>query len=757
MAEIDELLEIAEQAEASDLFVFSSKVPHLKIRGRTLPIEEQPVVKQSVLSKFIKKLPKTVRQRYNKSGQVDLGWSTQSGCRFRLNLHRQSGKPALVARKLPSGELQLKELGLPSFLAELTTLSRGLVLVTGAAGSGKSTAMAALLHRIHQQREAHIVTIEDPIEFVYGEGKAVVSQREIGSDAESYSDALHNVLRQSPDVIMIGEIRDLETMEVAISAALTGHLVLATLHTIGAVQTLQRILSFFPDSRHSQVLMDLSLSLKAVLSLRLLPHVDGSRRVPAIELLTVTPGIARLLQEGRHHEIPEALKASSDERLTTFAESLLNLYEDGAITLDMGAAYSDDPEAFRLAAKGMTTTLGGISPLEGEFRANYDMRTLLSKAVEQGASDLHLTVDRPPMVRILGELRPLHRDPLSPGEVRWLLFSILNSRQRSAFELEHELDFSLSLGSGERFRVNAYYQKGYVAVAMRTIPSHIPAPEELGLPSSVLQLADKHQGLVLMVGPTGVGKSTTVACLVDRINKTRPCHILTVEDPIEYHHVSKVATVDQREVYSDTASFSSALKYVLRQDPDVIVVGEMRDLETISAVLTAAETGHLVFATLHTNDVTQTVDRIVDVFPPHQQSQIRLQLAACLLGVVSQRLLPRADGRGRVAAFEVMLATSAIRALVRDGKTHQLMNIVSTGSSQGMLTLDRSLAQLVEEGLVSHEEAGKYMDNPRMIGMVDRDTADEHRARQMLEDMGHMAKPSRKEGGGGFFNVFKNK
>ncbi len=456
------------------------------------------------------------------------------------------------------------------------------------------------------------------------------------------------------------------------------------------------------------------------------------------------------MREGRHEELGDVLRASQDERISSFNQALLKLYQQDRISLEVGAAFSDEPEAFCLAAGGMNTSVVGAESATAEEGARFDMRFLLERVVELGASDLHLTVDRPPMVRILGQLEPLEQDSLSAGEIRFLLYSMLNSRQRSAFEVDHELDFSLAADTGQRFRVNAFYQRGTVAVALRTIPSRIPTPTELGLPPSVVDLAARPHGLVLMVGPTGVGKTTTVACLIDLINQARPCHIITIEDPIEYSHRSQKANVNQREVYADTGSFSAALKYVLRQDPDVIVVGEMRDLETISAVLTAAETGHLVFATLHTNDVTQTIDRVVDVFPPHQQAQVRLQLAACLVGIVSQRLLPRADQEGRVAAFEVMLANSAVRALIRDGKTHQLANIVSTSSSQGMLSLDRSLAELLRGQVITSEEALKHATNPSLLGLEQRDTAEELRAANALEEAGLAARQKP-----GFFDVFK--
>jgi twitching motility protein PilT len=258
-------------------------------------------------------------------------------------------------------------------------------------------------------------------------------------------------------------------------------------------------------------------------------------------------------------------------------------------------------------------------------------------------------------------------------------------------------------GGDCRFRVNGFYQKGFVAGAFRMIPQHIPSPKELHIPPVIMRLAKRQQGLVLITGPTGHGKSTTLAALIDAINDERPCHIITIEDPIEFVHSSRRAVIEQREVTADTKNFQSALKYVLRQDPDVILIGEMRDTETISAALTAAETGHLVFATLHTNDAAQAVDRIIDVFPSDRQEQIRTQLSACLEAVIAQRLLPRRDSKGRIAAFEILLGTMPVRAMIRDKRTHQLKGSIETAAREGMITMERALQNLLDEGLITRD------------------------------------------------------
>ena len=333
-----------------------------------------------------------------------------------------------------------------------------------------------------------------------------------------------------------------------------------------------------------------------------------------------------------------------------------------------------------------------------------DVSGLLRELVEAGGSDLHLTDGAQPMIRRHGSLQPLeHHDVLDADSLRGALYSILKQRQRERFEEDLELDFSYSVHGVARFRVNIYQQRESVGAAFRVIPYEIKALEELGIPGAVANFAGLPRGLVLVTGPTGSGKSTTLASIIDLANRTRADHIMTVEDPIEFLHDHKKSIINQREVGADTHSFASALKHVLRQDPDIILVGEMRDLETISVALTAAETGHLVFATLHTQDAASTVDRIIDVFPPEQQGQVRTQLAASLQGVVCQTLCKRAGRPGRVVATEVMIATPAIRNLVREGKTHQIYSAMQAGSNQGMHTLDQHLADLVRAGVITYE------------------------------------------------------
>jgi twitching motility protein PilT len=336
----------------------------------------------------------------------------------------------------------------------------------------------------------------------------------------------------------------------------------------------------------------------------------------------------------------------------------------------------------------------------------------LFDAIKLGASDLHITTDLPPMVRVHGKVQPLEYPPLTPNMTREMIYDILSNDQRQRLENEWELDFSYSLPKTARFRVNVYFQRGSMGAAFRAIPDEIKSFSELGLPKAIEDMCEKPRGLVLVTGPTGSGKSTTLASMIDKINESRHEHIMSVEDPIEFLHNHKQCIVNQREVNQDTKGFADALKHVLRQDPDVILVGEMRDLETISIALTSAETGHLVFATLHTQDAPQTIDRIIDVFPAHQQGQIRVQLANALQGIVTQTLLPRRDGKGRVVACEILVPTPGVRNLIREGKNHQIYSAMQTGGKFGMQTMDAALVELMRKGLVSREEAEKRSSNP---------------------------------------------
>jgi twitching motility protein PilT len=351
-----------------------------------------------------------------------------------------------------------------------------------------------------------------------------------------------------------------------------------------------------------------------------------------------------------------------------------------------------------------------------------NLHQLLKAMIEKGASDLHITTSSPPQLRIDGKLHPLKVPPLAPPETKQLCYSILTDAQKHKFEENNELDLSFGVRGLSRFRANIFMQRGAVAGAFRSIPYKIKTFEELGLPNVISELAKKPRGLILVTGPTGSGKSTTLATIIDKINTERAEHIVTIEDPIEYLHPHKNCLVNQREVGADTSGFKTALKYILRQDPDVVLIGEMRDLETIEAALTVAETGHLAFATLHTNSCVQTINRVVDVFPPYQQAQIRAQLSFVLEGVLSQTLIARANGPGRALALEIMVPNAAIRNLIREDKIHQIYSQMQIGQEKfGMQTMNQSLASLYTRRLIAMDDAlGRSSDTDELRNLINQ-------------------------------------
>lgn len=343
---------------------------------------------------------------------------------------------------------------------------------------------------------------------------------------------------------------------------------------------------------------------------------------------------------------------------------------------------------------------------------------LLTFAKKEKASDVHISSGEPPMIRIHGDMRKIDSPLLQKEEVHKILYDILNDQQRKIFEENHELDFAIAFGDAGRFRVNAFLQSRGESIVFRTIPTVIPSLEELGMPKIVEDLTKKEKGLILVTGPTGCGKSTTLAAMIDLINRKEKCHILTVEDPIEFVHNSKNCLINQRELGHHTHSFANALRSALREDPDVILVGEMRDLETISLALTAAETGHLVFGTLHTSSAPKTVDRIIDVFPPEQQEQVRSMFSESLQAVLTQQLVKRKDGKGRIAALEIMIGTSAVRNLIRENKIAQIPSSIQTGRQYGMQTMDQALIELYQKDLVTKEAIEKLVSSSSVLSGI---------------------------------------
>jgi twitching motility protein PilT len=385
-----------------------------------------------------------------------------------------------------------------------------------------------------------------------------------------------------------------------------------------------------------------------------------------------------------------------------------------------------------------TTATGSSAPNAPVPGAAVSLRSLLEEMIERDASDLHITAGERAKLRVDGDIVNSNTETiLSPKDTLQLAYSVLTENQKKRFEMDDELDFSFGIQNLARFRGNCFKQRGCVSMAIRQIPFNIRTFQDLGLPAVVAKMAEKPRGLVLVTGPTGSGKSTTLAAMIDKVNRERKGHIITVEDPIEFIHRHHSCIVNQREVGADTHSFSNALKYALREDPDVILIGEMRDLETIQAALTIAETGHLVFATLHTNSAAEAINRIIDVFPAHQQSQVRAQLAFVLEGIVTQTLLPRARGRGRCMAAEILVITPAMRALIRDDKVHQIYSMMQSGKKFGMQTLNDALYQLYQSREVTEEECLRVSSDPNeFLRMIGRSPQEEENERRPLQAVG---------------------
>ena len=723
MTDIKELLHQAALNGASDVFLTSGKIPSVRQHGEILPLDMPPMQEQEIEA-FRKTLLTPPEERvYQEKSAYDASCVLDSSSRLRINFFTSLHGPGLVARPIFSGrDLHFETLGLPKIFEQICREPRGIIFICGSTGSGKSTTMGAMLNYINRNFRKHILTIEDPIEYIYEDDQSLVTQREINAERGGFLEAFRAAMRENPDIIVVGEMRDMETMSVALSAALTGHLVISTIHTNDTISAMERVLSLFPDTERDQAAADLGIAVSAIIAQRLLPSkLEGGGMVPALEILLGTPSVKKFIGEQDYAGLEEILKAGGDLGMITFVRSIYRLYEEGIITLEAAEHAVTNKDELNLLIKGMESGVDAFRNNYGDSEGSknlVDMRTLFRSSIKNKASDLVLSVGAAPSLRLNGELQELDLPVLTPNDVQRLLFSVINQRQRVELETNRELDLALSISMPSdtnpdenetvRFRVNAFYQRGTIGVVARTIATTIPRPEELNLPEVFMRLIEKRQGLILVTGPTGSGKSTTLASLINHINRTRNAHIITIEDPIEYVHTNVNSIIEQRELHADTKSFSTALKYSLRQNPDVIMVGEMRDVETIASALTAAETGHLVFGTIHTNSAPQTIDRIVDSFPTGQQNQIRQQLSAVILGVLSQRLLRKVSGSGRVAAFEVLVGTPPVQALVREGKTHQLQSAIETGYKDGMITLEKSLETLYDQGMISYEDTKAF-------------------------------------------------
>ena len=563
------------------------------------------------------------------------------------------------------------------------------------------------------------MTAEDPVEFNLMGVNQVLVRESIGLN---FAAALRSFLRQDPNIILVGEIRDFETAEIAVKAALTGHLVLSTLHTNDAPSTVNRLMNMGIEP--FLVASSLNLVCAQRLVRRICKHCAEPHPTPAAALIAggllsrrcqdSGPSAGQGVREVQQHRLQgprRPVRGHGHHRGPARADSRGRLVARAAA---QGRRRRHANASRQRAAKsqGRRHDARGSSEGDGEYASKREgpetmatLPELLHTLVGLEGSDLHITTDTPPQVRVHGHLRRLDGPDMTPGATKQLTYSVLTDAQKKRFEETLELDFSFGIKGLARFRCNMFNQRGAVGAVYRLIPEKIRSFQELGLPAVLATLAERPRGLVLVTGPTGSGKSTTLAAMLDKINKERHDHILTIEDPIEFVHQHQGCLVNQREVHSDTQSFSMALRAALREDPDIVLIGEMRDLETVEAALKIAETGHLTFGTLHTNSAAQTINRIIDIFPANQQSQIRTQLSLVLEGIVCQALLPKTSG-GRFAALEILVPTPAIRNLVREDKVHQIYSSMQTGQEKyGMQTMNQSLATLHQRKQVTLETA----------------------------------------------------
>lgn len=709
---IKTLFQFALENQVTDLFISAGKSPSCRV-GKEIRQVEFPEFSSAEIDDFRNYLlSDDGREKYEKSRGIDLSYSYDGQNRFRLNFFDSVNGSCFAARPIGTGNsLDFEKLGLAEQMRRIALLPRGLVLITGSTGSGKTTTLNAVIDYINNNCRKHILTLEDPIEYIHQDKKSLISQREIDSFSGNFSDALKNALRESPDVIVIGEMRDLETMQIAISAAQTGHLVFSTLHTSDAVSTVKRLVNMCPESSREALIFNLSQALEAVVSQRLLPRADGTGLIPAQEILLATPTVKNMIEKKDIAGLEQMLRTGDTSGMQDFNTALFKLVQQRAVTREIALQNSSNPDELKMFFQNI-----GVAMAERERAAqqsktldNLSMRDIFAAAVNSGASDFLLAAGSPPVLAIRGQFVPMELPALDKKELQRLIFSVIGKTQRVIFEETKELDFAVTadLGTPQRFRLNAFFQRGTPAMVGRLLSGRIPAPAELFLPPALSKLMLRRQGLVLITGPTGSGKTTTLASLINELNATENKHIICIEDPVEYVFENKRSYIEQRELGRDTLSFAAGVRAAMRQAPHVIMVGELRDNETIAAALSAAETGHLVLATLHSNSAAQTVERIIDVFPAAQQNQIRVQLANVIAGVVAQRLLPLVQG-GRRAAFEVLLGVPAVQALIRDNKIYQLQSVMETNQNLGMQTMEKSFDELVNAGLVNESEVTNY-------------------------------------------------
>jgi twitching motility protein PilU len=729
--DIAELLAFSVKNKASDLHLSAGLPPMIRVDGDVRRINIPALDHKQVHALVYDIMSDKQRRDYEEFLEVDFSFEIPSLARFRVNAFNQNRGAGAVFRTIPSEVLTLEDLACPPLFREVIQQPQGLILVTGPTGSGKSTTLAAMIDYINKNEYGHILTVEDPIEFVHTSQKCLINQREVHRDTHGFNEALRSALREDPDIILVGELRDLETIRLALTAAETGHLVFGTLHTSSAAKTIDRIIDVFPAGEKPMVRSMLSESLRAVISQALLKKVGGGRTA-AWEIMVGTPAIRNLIREDKVAQMYSAIQTGQQ----------YGMHDPGPAPAGPGQAQPDHPQPGPRVRQGQAPvrvrrdSTGGVrqcaavpcrflhrpfpgtcpwEPAVNTTATTIDFTSFLKLMAHQRASDLFITAGMPPAMKVNGKISPITQTPLTPQQSRDLVLNVMTPAQREEFEKTHECNFAIGLSGVGRFRVSCFYQRNQVGMVLRRIETRIPTVEELSLPPIIKTLAMTKRGIILFVGATGTGKSTSLAAMIGYRNQNSTGHIITIEDPIEFVHKHEGCIITQREVGIDTDSWEAALKNTLRQAPDVIMIGEVRTREGMDHAIAFAETGHLVLCTLHANNANQAMDRIVNFFPEDRRNQLLMDLSLNLKGVVAQQLVPSPDGRSRKVAMEILLGTPLVQDYIRDGEIHKLKEVMKDSVQLGMKTFDQSLFELYQAGEISYEDALRYADSQNEV------------------------------------------
>ncbi len=739
---IDECLKKVIAVGATELHLTTGEKPNIRFWGELQPVD-MPVLKEVLSDVLIAQMlsdeeKKEIEEHMHVDFMYNFTDHDRKTRRFRGNAYYHRTGLNIIMKLMPDKIPSIKNLGLPEIVSAFGRFEQGLVLVTGGSGSGKTTTLHALLDLINSERYAHIITIEDPIEFIHIPKKSIIRQRQIDLHTKSYLKALKASISEDPDVILISELRDPETIELAMVAAETGCLVLSSMNTLSCASTIERIIDSFPPEQNLQTGAMLSESLKAIVTQQLLPSRARSIRYPAVEILTGCTPLKSLIREQKIFQINSLIETNRSIGMQSMDSSILSLLKDKLITDEVAMEAATDKNNVKnfKASKTVGTTQEVISVLKKDRCAalgiitdppvnnqgkiikaslspDYTLKDLFKVMVQEKASDLHIAVGLPPKMRLKGEIAELYLPAVSEEKSWELLSGIFSKKQMEIFSREWDLDFTYEVSNIARFRCNMLREQNGVGAIFRIIPPEIPSMEILGLPEVLKKIACYRQGLVIITGPAGSGKTTTMACLLDYINSTRSANILTIEEPLEFIHKNKKSRIFHREIGIHAASFREAVRAARKESVDIIMIGEMMEKDTLMEALLAADMGNLVLGIMHTTGVTRTVEKIIETFSGSMQGQIRSMLCNSLRAIVAQQLITTMDGTWRCAVIEVAINNQRLANVIRDGKTKMIDSVLHSSREEGMQSLDLALMQLVRDTKIDEETARLRSSNPR--------------------------------------------